>query len=153
MTKNVFYLPEGYATITPYLIVKNAAKAIEFYKAVFGAKELMCMPGPNNSVGHAELTIGESKFMLADECPDMDAKAPSAYGGSPVGIHLYVKDVDAIVNQAIKHGAKLTQNVEDRFYGDRNGTIEDPFGHKWHISTHIEDVSEEEVMKRMQEGM
>ncbi|KTC78240.1 VOC family protein [Legionella brunensis] len=147
----ISYLPEGYSTITPYLIVANGTKAIEFYKNVFGAKEVMRMEGLDKRVGHAELTIGESKFMLADTCPEMNAKGPEAFGGSPVGIHVYVKDVDATAELAVKHGAKLIRKVEDQFYGDRSGSLEDPFGHIWHIATHIEDVSENELKKRMQE--
>ncbi|MDI9818217.1 MULTISPECIES: VOC family protein [unclassified Legionella] len=151
MNKQTSYLPEGYSTIIPYLIVSNGTKAIEFYKEVFNAKEVLLMEGPDKKIGHAELTIGESKFMLADECPDMEAKAPESYGGSPVGIHLYVEDVNAVAEKAVKHGAKLLRKVEDQFYGDRSGTLEDPFGHKWYISTHIEDVSEEETTRRMKE--
>nr|HAT8713966.1 VOC family protein [Legionella jordanis] len=152
MTKADSYMQEGYSTITPYLIVDDAAKAIEFYKTVFGAKEVMRMPAPNNKIGHAELSIGESKFMLSDEFPEMDAKAPAAYGGSPVGIHLYVKDVDAVAALAVQHGAKLLREVSDQFYGDRSGSLEDPFGHKWYIATHIEDLSPEEIQKRMTES-
>lgn len=144
------YIPEGYSTMTPYLILKNAAKAIDFYKNVFGAKEIMRMEGPNKKVGHAELMIGESRFMLADECPEMDAKAPEAYGGSPIGIYLYVKDVDKVVEKAVKEGAKLVRQIEDQFYGDRSGSIEDPFGHSWYIATHVEDVSDEDIKKRME---
>lgn len=150
MTAKVSYLPEGYSTITPYLIITNAAKAIEFYKNVFGAKVIMSMEAPGNRVGHAELLIGDSKFMLADSCPEMDIKAPESFGGSPVGIHLYVKDVDATAEQAVKHGAKIVRKIEDQFYGDRSGSIEDPFGHIWFIATHIEDVSESDMQKRME---
>jgi PhnB protein len=150
MTKAVSYLPEGYSTIVPFLIVNNATKAIEFYKDVFEAKEVMRMEGPNNKVAHAELTIGDSKFMLADECPEMSAKSPIAYGGSAVGMQLYVKDVDAVIEQAVKRGAKLIRAIQNQFYGDRSGMIEDPFGHTWHIATHIEDVSQETLKQRMQ---
>ncbi|ASQ45801.1 VOC family protein [Legionella clemsonensis] len=144
------YKPDDYATITPYLIVNNATKAIEFYKTVFGATVAMCMETPDKKIGHAELTIGDSKFMLADACPEMNAKSPEAFGGSPVGLHLYVKDVDAVAELAVKHGAKLVRKVENQFYGDRSGCLEDPFGHSWYIATHVEDVSEEELARRMQ---
>ncbi|WED44201.1 VOC family protein [Legionella cardiaca] len=150
MNEEISYLPEGYATITPYLVVTDGVKAIEFYKNVFGAKEVMRMESPDKRVGHAELTIGESKFMLADECPESNAKSPKAFGGSPVGIHLYVKDVDATAEKAVNHGAKIVRKIENQFYGDRSGSLEDPFGHTWHIATHIEDVSEEEMSKRLQ---
>ncbi|WP_269447709.1 VOC family protein [Legionella hackeliae] len=132
-------------------MVDNGAKAIEFYQQVFGAKVVMCMEMPNKKVGHAELTIGDSKFMLADTCTEMNAQGPKAFGGSPVGIHLYVKDVDAVADIAVKHGAKLVRKVENQFYGDRSGCLEDPFGHSWYIATHVEDVSEAEMEKRMKE--
>lgn len=141
-------IPKGYNTITPYLIVDNAAKAIEFYKQVFGAQELMRMEGPDGKVYHAELKFGDSKIMLADECPEMQAFSPKKHQGSPIGIHLYVEDVDAIAKQAINAGAKLTREIQDQFYGDRSGSLEDPFGHSWYIATHIEDVSEEETRRR-----
>ena len=144
-------IPADYHSITPYLIVREAAKAIDFYKQVFGAVEVMRMEQPEGKIGHAELRIGDSKFMLADECPEMDARAPQAYGGSPVGIHLYVEDVDTIVQQAVAAGAKLTKPVEDMFYGDRSRALEDPYGHRWYVSTHIEDVSMEETARRARE--
>ncbi|MFW2571161.1 VOC family protein [Legionella sp. 29fVS95] len=149
MDKKNSYLPVGYQTLTAYLIVKNAAKAIEFYKKVFNAVEIMLMENPGKKIGHAELSIGDVKFMLADEHPEMNAYAPDKYKGSPVGMHLYVKDVDATAALAVKHGAKLVRKVENQFYGDRSGTVEDPFGHTWYIATHIEDVSEEEMKKRV----
>jgi PhnB protein len=141
-------IPDGYSSITPYLIVDGAAKAIEFYKAVFGAKERMRLGGPDGKVGHAELEIGGSVVMLADEHPAMGALAPPTVGGTPVGLHVYLEDVDAVAVRAIAAGATLKRPVENQFYGDRLGTIVDPFGHVWHISTHIEDVSPDEINRR-----
>jgi PhnB protein len=140
--------PKGYHSVTPYLIVDGAARALDFYKRVFGATEHMRMPGPDGKVGHAEITIGDSMIMLADEHIEMGARAPGAFGGAAVSIMLYVKDVDATVKDAVAEGAKLLQPVEDKFYGDRMGTIEDPFGHHWHIATHKEDVPEDEMKRR-----
>ena len=148
MTSTVKPIPEGYHTITPYLIVNDGAGAIEFYKKAFGATEIMRMPGPDGKVAHAELKIGDSQIMLADVCPEMAANSPQALGGSPVSFLLYVEDVDAAAEQALAAGAKTLKPVEDRFYGDRSGTFADPFGHQWHISTHKEDVSPEEISKR-----
>jgi PhnB protein len=144
-------IPEGYRTITPYLIIDGAAKAIDFYKKAFGAKVVMRMDSPNGKVGHAELIFGDSKIMLGDECPEMEAFSPKKHNGSPVGIHLYVEDVDATVKRAVEAGAKITREVEDQFYGDRTGSLEDPFGHSWYVATHIEDVSEEETKRRAAE--
>ncbi len=146
--KKVLAIPKGYHSITPYLIVKDAAKAIAFYKKVFAAKEVMRMEHSGGKVAHAELKIGDSKIMLADECPQMGAHSPQAYGGSAVSILLYIKDVDGIVKKAIAAGAKLNKPIENMFYGDRSGGVEDPFGHKWYISTHIEDVSPAMMKKR-----
>jgi len=148
MTSTVKPIPEGYHTITPYLIVNDGAGAIEFYKKAFGATEIMRMPGPDGKVAHAELKIGDSQIMLADVCPEMAANSPQALGGSPVSFLLYVEDVDAAAEQALAAGAKTLKPVEDRFYGDRSGTFADPFGHQWHISTHKEDVLPEEISKR-----
>ena len=142
-------IPDGYHTATPYLIVKDAAGALEFYKKALGAKELMRFPGPGGRVVHAEIKIGDSPIMLADEHPEMGARSPQAFGGSPVSICLYVEDVDARFNQAIAAGAKAVRPVKDQFYGDRSGTLTDPYGHTWTISTHKEDVSEEEMQRRM----
>ena len=143
-------VPDGYASVTPYLIVGDGAKAIEFYKSAFGATERLRLPAPNGKIGHAELEIGGSVIMLASACDAAaDTKGPEAYGGSPVGIHLYVKDVDAVVKQAVALGATLTRSVENQFYGDRSGGLTDPFGHRWYVSTHVEDVSHEELQKRM----
>jgi PhnB protein len=147
--KAVTAVPKGYHSITPYLIVNDAASAIEFYKKVFGAKEVMRMSKPGGKVGHAELIIGDAKIMLADEFPEMGALAPHAFGGTPVTIHLYIKNVDNIVDRAAASGAKILRAVETMFYGDRGGSVEDPFGHKWYISTHVEDVSRAEMKKRM----
>ncbi|PYN78171.1 MAG: glyoxalase [Candidatus Rokuibacteriota bacterium] len=142
-------VPDGYHNATPYLIVDGAAKAIDFYKRVFGATERMRMPSPGGKVGHAEISIGDSMIMLADEHPEMGARAPGAFGGSAVSLMLYVEDVDATVKTAVGEGAKLVQPVEDKFYGDRTGTIEDPFGHRWHVGTHKEDVAPDEMKRRM----
>jgi PhnB protein len=141
-------IPEGYHAVTPYLIVKGAAKAIDYYKQVFGATEIMRMPGPNGTVGHAELKIGDSIIMLADE-QQGNYRSPEGLGGSPVSLMVYVDDVDKTFKQAISSGAKETRAVQDQFYGDRSGNLVDPFGHVWTISTHKEDVSEAEMQRRM----
>ena len=141
-------VPDGYHNATPYLIVDGAAKAIDFYKRVFGATERMRMPSPGGKVGHAEISIGDSMIMLADEHPEMGARAPGAFGGSAVSLMLYVEDVDATFKQAIAAGGKEIRPVADQFYGDRLGSLEDPFGHKWHIATHKEDLTPEEIKKR-----
>jgi PhnB protein len=149
MTGKVKPIPEGYHSVTPYLIVDGAAAAIEFYKKVFGATEVVRMPAPGGRIGHAEIKIGDSHVMLADENPEMNARSPKAVGGSPISLLLYVENVDKIVERAVAAGAKLERPVEDKFYGDRMGAIEDPFGHQWYVGTHIEDVSPEEMKKRM----
>jgi PhnB protein len=141
--------PPGYASVTAYLVAQDAAGAIDYYKAVFGAKEEMRMPSPGGRVGHAELRIGDSKIMLADEHPEMNAHGPRHHQGSPVTIMLYVKDVDATVAKAVAKGGKLVRPVQNQFYGDRSGAIEDPEGHIWHIATHVEDVSAKEMKRRM----
>ena len=141
------YLPKGYNTATPYLIIDGAAEAIEFYKDIFGAQEVMRMPGADGKIGHCEIKIGDSMIMLADECPERGAKSPKAFGGSPISIMLYLPDVDAVVKKAVDAGAKLTQPVEDKFYGDRAGGFTDAFGHQWYIATHVKDVSPEEMAK------
>lgn len=146
--KKVLTTPKGYHSITPYLIVKNAAKAIEFYKKAFDAKEVMRMGHEEGKIGHAELIIGDSKIMLADEYPEMDACSPDVYGGTPVGIHLYVKNVDLTLERAEAMGGTLLRPAEDMFYGDRSGALLDPFGHKWYVSTHVEDVSPAQLKKR-----
>jgi PhnB protein len=144
----VNYIPQGYHTATPYLIVKGAARAIDFYKQAFGATELMRFAGPGGSIGHAEIRIGDSPIMLADEMPQMGYRSPAALGGSSVSVMLYVPDVDKVVERAVKAGAKVERPVADQFYGDRSGTIHDPFGHVWTVSTHKEDVSPEEMQRR-----
>lgn len=151
LKKKVSAIPKGYQQITPYLIINNATAAIEFYKRVFGAKEVMCMGKPNGKVGHAELKFGDAKIMLADEHPEMQALSPQAFGGSPVSIYFYVKNVDAVVEKAIAAGAKLVRAVENMFYGDRSGAVADPFGYIWYIATHVEDVSKAQIKKRAAE--
>ena len=143
------FQPEGYHAITPYLIVSGAAKAIDFYKKVLSAIEIMRMPGPDGRVAHAELRIGDSVIMLADESPATGATSPATIGGTPVGIMLYVKDVDAVFKKALAEGATSKREVADQFYGDRNGTFTDPFGHQWTVGTHIEEVTPEEMKARM----
>jgi len=149
--KKVKPIPEGHHTVTPYLIVRGGAKALEFYVKALGAQELLRVDMPDGGLGHAEMKIGDSIVMLADEHPEMGYKAPQSYGGTPVSICLYVEDVDALVKQAVDAGAKLVRPLQDQFYGDRSGTLVDPFGHVWTISTHIEDVTPEEVAKRAAE--
>jgi PhnB protein len=150
-TKKVSAIPKGYHSITPYLVVSNGANAIKFYIKAFGAKEMMRMEQPGGKIGHAELKIGDAKIMLADVCPEMNSRSPESLGGSPVSIHLYIKDVDGVVKRAVAAGAKLLMPIENRFYGDRSGALEDPFGHKWHVSTHVENVSPAQVKKRAAE--
>ena len=147
MATKVKPIPDGYHTVTPYLIVNDGAAALDFYKRAFGATELLRMEHAGK-IGHAEIKIGNSPVMLADEFPEMGAKSPASIGGTPVTIHLYVEDVDKVFAQAIAAGAKETRPVKDQFYGDRAGQIEDPFGHKWYIATHKEDLTMEEVRKR-----
>jgi PhnB protein len=144
-------IPDGYPRLSPYLIVDGAAEAIAFYRTVFGAKERMRLDGPEGKIGHAELEIGTSLIMLADEFPQMDAFAPAKFGGSPIGLQTYVEDVDAVVGKAVAAGAKLLRPVQNQFYGDRSATIEDPFGHRWHVATHVEDVSNDEIARRLAE--
>jgi PhnB protein len=146
-------IPDGYHNVTPYLIVNGAAKAIDFYTKVFGATEKMRMPSPGGKVGHAELTLGDAMIMVADEHPEMGARAPHAYGGSAVSLMVYVPDVDATVQAAVAAGAKVVRKVENQFYGDRMGTLEDPFGHQWHVATHVEDVPPAEMAKRAAAAM
>lgn len=148
MPDTVKAIPEGYEGATPYLIIKGAAGALEFYKNAFGASEVMRMPGPGGTVGHAEIKIGKAIIMLADEFPDMNCKSPQSFGGSPVSIMVYVKDVDTFVKRAISAGAKVIRPVANQFYGDRSGSLEDPFGHQWHFATHVEDVPPDEMAKR-----
>jgi PhnB protein len=150
MSKPIKPIPDGFHTVTPYLAVKGGAAALEFYGKAFGAKERFRMPGATeDSIGHAEFVIGDSILMLADESPY--GKSPLSLGGNSVSIVLYVEDADAIFDQAVSAGAKVTRPLRDEFYGDRSGTVEDPFGHHWHIMTHKEDVSPEEMNRRMAE--
>ena len=146
-------IPDGYPQVTPYLCVDGAKAAIEFYVKVFGARERMHMPGPDGKIGHAELELGDSVIMLSDEHPDMGALGPKTIGGTPVTISLYVEDVDAVFDAAVAAGATAVRAVEDQFYGDRTGQLEDPFGHRWSVATHVEDVPPEEMEKRMKAFM
>jgi PhnB protein len=146
-------VPEGYRSVTPYLIVSGAANAIEFYKHVFGATEIMRMADAQGRVGHAEIRLGDSVLMLADEHDAMTNRSPRTLGGSAVGILLYVPDVDGVFDRAIKAGAKSLRPVANQFYGDRSGTLEDPFGHVWTVATHVEDVPPQEMKRRAQEAM
>jgi PhnB protein len=150
---SVSHTPKGYHTATPYLVIKGAGAAIDFYKKVFGATEVMRMPGPGGMVMHAEIKIGDSMIMLADEFPDMGHRGPLSIGGSPVGICLYFPDVDARFAAALKNGATEKRPVQNQFYGDRSGTIVDPFGHIWTISTHVEDVAPDEMNRRFEAEM
>ena len=148
MANAVKPIPDGYHSVTPYLIIKGAADAIEFYKKAFGATELFRMPQPDGRIGHAEIKIGDSPIMLSDEFPEMKFFGPNTLAGSSVSILIYVEDVDAVFRQAIAAGGQEQRPVEDKFYGDRGGSLMDPFGHVWHIATHTEDVSPEEMEKR-----
>lgn len=144
-------IPEGYYSITPYLSIKGAAEALDFYQKAFGASEIARMPGPDGLIGHAEMKIGNSIIMMADELPAMGNKGPKTLGGSPISLMLYVENVDSFVDRAVKAGAVLTRPIKNEFYGDRVGAIEDPFGYTWHIATHVEDISMEEMKKRAAE--
>jgi PhnB protein len=146
-------IPDDYPRITPCLHVDGADAAIEFYVKVFGATERFRMPGPDGKVGHAELQFGDSLIMLADEYPDMDVRGPKAIGGTPVTISVYVEDVDAVFDAALAAGATEVRPVENQFYGDRTGQFEDPFGHRWSVATHVEDVPPDEMEKRAAEAM
>ena len=152
MRTNARYIPDGFHTITPYLTVNDAERAIEFYKRAFGARERVRMPGPDGKIAHAELQIGDSVIMLGGECPERGAVSPQTLEGSPVGLALYVEDVDKVFNRAVEEGASSKEQVEDKFWGDRAGALTDPFGHKWMLLTHIEDVSPQEMKKRMAEA-
>jgi PhnB protein len=148
MTDTVKAIPDGYEGATPYLSIKGAADAIEFYKQAFGATEVMRMAEQSGRIGHAEIRIGKALVMLADEFPEMGFVSPKTLGGTPVGISLYVEDVDATVERAVAAGATLKRPVQNQFYGDRTAGLEDPFGHSWHVATHVEDVSPEEMHER-----
>jgi PhnB protein len=150
MTKPV---PEGYHTVTPYLVLDDAAAAIEFYKQAFGAEERVRMEAPGGKIGHAELAIGDSLVMLADAFPQSTTRPPNELGGTSAGVFLYVEDVDAVVKRAEEAGATITMEVADQFWGDRFGSVKDPFGHSWSIATHVEDVPPEEMAERAKEAM
>jgi PhnB protein len=150
MTKPV---PEGYHTVTPYLVLDDAAAAIEFYKQAFGAEERVRMDAPGGKIGHAELAIGDSLVMLADAFPQSTTRPPNELGGTSAGVFLYVEDVDAVVKRAEEAGATITMEVADQFWGDRFGSVKDPFGHSWSIATHVEDVPPEEMAERAKEAM
>jgi uncharacterized glyoxalase superfamily protein PhnB len=153
MAANVKPVPEGYHTITPHIIVRNAGQALEFYKQAFAAEEQFRMPGPDGRVMHAELRIGDSNLMLCEECPEMGARSPEALTGSPVTLHIYTKDADAAIDRAVKAGATITMPAENAFWGDRYGRVRDPFGHEWSIATHIEDLTPEEIDQRAAAAM
>ena len=146
-------IPEGYPRVTPYLYIDGASAAIDFYVDVLGAKERMRMPAPGGKVGHAEVQIGESVIMMADEFPDMDVRGPKTIGGTPVLLHVYVEDADDVFARAVKAGAKALQEVENKFYGDRSGVFEDPWGHHWSVASHVEDVPPDEMGKRAAAAM
>jgi PhnB protein len=143
-------IPDGYHALTPYLALSDAAKAIEFYKAALGATELYRMPMPGGKIAHAELQIGDSRFMVADEMPDWGNKSAKSFGGSPMGICIYTENVDALAERFVKAGGKAVRALENHFYGDRSGQFEDPEGYKWMLSQHVEDVSPEEMQRRME---
>jgi PhnB protein len=141
-------IPDGYHSVTPYLSIKDAANAIEFYKRAFGATELFRLVAPSGEIGHAEIKIGDSQIMLADPCEEGTFRNPQTLGGTSVGLHVYVEDVDTLFARAVDAGAKTVRAVQDQFYGDRTGTLEDPFGHVWFLATHKEDLTFEEINKR-----
>lgn len=151
MSKTVKPIPDGYHSVTPYLIIPDgkASQALDFYTHAFGAKEIMRMPRPGGGIAHAEMQLGDSRVMLADEAPKMNAYGPTHYGGSPITIHFYLPDVDATTKQATGAGATIVRPLEDQFYGDRTAGLRDPFGHTWHLSTHVRDVSVEEMQQAM----
>jgi PhnB protein len=146
-------IPEGYHTVSPYLAVDDAARAIEYYAKAFGAKEVVHMDAPGGKVGHAELAIGDSRIMLSDPFPQASTRPPKELGGTSAGVFMYVENVDAVVKQAVDAGATVTMEVADQFWGDRFGTITDPFGHVWSIATHVEDVPPEEMAERAKAAM
>ena len=146
-------IPDDYPRVTPYLFIDGASAAIDFYCSVLGARERMRMPGPDGTVFHAELEVGDSMIMLGDQNPDMDVRGPRVIGGTPMMLHVYVEDANRVFEQAIGAGAKALRPVEDQFYGDRSGRFEDPFGHRWDVATHVEDVPAEEMEKRAAAAM
>ncbi|MFD6888227.1 VOC family protein [Streptomyces sp. NPDC059957] len=145
-------IPEGYPRVTPYLCIDGAAAGIDFYVSVLGARERMRMAAPGGKIGHAELELGNSVIMLADEYPDIGFRSPKSVGGTPVTLHVYVEDVDGVLAKALARGATELRPIKDEFYGDRTGQFEDPFGHRWSIATHIEDVPADELEKRSEEA-
>jgi PhnB protein len=151
----VSFIPKDYNSVTPYLVVRGAVQAIDYYKKVFGATEVVRMPGPDGKIGHAELKIGDSRIMLADENPNMGQGHTSAatIGASPVSLYVYLPDVDGVIERATAEGAKILKPIEDQFYGDRTGFIQDPFGHLWGVATHIEDVSPKDMEERVKKVM
>jgi PhnB protein len=146
-------IPEGYPRVTPYLTIDGASAAIDFYTKVFGATERMRMPAPDGRLGHAEIAIGDSVIMLSDEYKEMGVLGPKSIGGTPVTINVYVEDVDSVFDRALQEGSKSLRDPENQFYGDRMGQFEDPFGHKWSVGTHVEDVPPDEMEKRAAEAM
>jgi PhnB protein len=146
-------IPEGYHTLSPYLAVDDAARAIEYYAKAFGAKELVRMDGPGGTIGHAELEVGDSRIMLSDPFPQASTRPPKDLGGTSASVFMYVEDVDAVVKRAVDAGATVTMEVADQFWGDRFGTITDPFGHVWSIATHVEDVPPDEMAERAKAAM
>jgi PhnB protein len=138
-------IPESFHSVTPYLSIKGATEALEFYKQAFNAKEMFRLPAPNGDIGHADILIGDSHVMLSDQCAESPIPSPQSLGGSSVGLYVYVEDVDLLFEQAINAGAKEVKPVEDQFYGDRTGTLKDPFGHIWFLATHKEDLTPEEI--------
>ena len=152
MKTNVKHIPDGFHAVTPYLTVKDAGQAIDFYKRAFGARERVRMPMPDGKVAHAELQIGDSIIMLGEECPEHGSVSPQTLEGSPVGLALYVDSVDNTFKRAVEAGASAKEAPEDKFWGDRAGSVTDPFGHKWMLLTHVEDVTPEEMKKRMAEA-
>jgi PhnB protein len=146
-------IPDGYHSVTPYLIVDDAARALEFYKKALGAVELVRMPAPGGRIGHAEIRIGDSIVMLADEAPQMNARSARSFGGSPISLMVYVEDVDAVVAQAVAAGGTLKRPIANQFYGDRTGGVDDPFGYHWYIATHVEDVPVDELKRRAEKAM
>jgi len=148
MPAKVKPIPEGYHTVTPYLIVDGAARALEFYKKAFGAEETFRMPGPDGKIGHAEFRLGNSMIMIADEHPEMGARGPKSAGGTPISLMVYVEDVDKVFARAVQAGATVDRPLANQFYGDRTGGVVDPVGHKWYLATHVEDVPPDEMEKR-----
>jgi len=146
-------IPEGYHSVTPYLIIDDATRALEFYKRAFGAVEKFRMPAPGGRIGHAEITIGDSTIMLADEYPSMGARSAKTMGGSPMFLMIYIEDVDKMVAQAVAAGGTLKRPVANQFYGDRTGSVEDPFGYQWYLATHVEDVPPDELERRSAKAM